>query len=33
VKGLAGNDDVKARMVKQGITPLIISALHRHEVL
>ncbi|XP_021913499.1 armadillo repeat-containing protein 6 homolog isoform X2 [Zootermopsis nevadensis] len=31
VKGLAGNDDVKARIVKQGIAPLIISAMHRHE--
>jgi hypothetical protein len=33
VKGLAGNDDVKARIVKQGIAPLIVLAMHRHEVL
>jgi hypothetical protein len=32
VKALAGNDDVKAQLVKQGIAPLIISAMHRHEV-
>jgi hypothetical protein len=32
VKGLAGNDDVKARIVKQGIAPLIVSAMHQHEV-
>ncbi|XP_069672945.1 armadillo repeat-containing protein 6 homolog [Periplaneta americana] len=31
VKGLAGNDNVKIKIIKHGIAPFLISAMHRHE--
>ncbi|XP_069673045.1 armadillo repeat-containing protein 6 homolog [Periplaneta americana] len=31
LKGLAGNDDVKIKIIKEGMAPLIISAMRRHQ--
>lgn len=31
LKGLAGNDDVKVHLIQNGVGPLIVSTMHRHE--